>query len=166
MPSRSFARTRGASLRRGSSRESRIAGLITDRASSFIFASAALAIHGHTDDRIYTSSTCTRIQHQASQFMNPERGERFFSSPRDGAREDIIRGEVYHCSISISKHSGYARRTSYHRAPYSPPLPLASPSPLSSRLFLRAVAGADGYARKVAAAKTVAPKSNTRGVHF
>jgi hypothetical protein len=83
--------TRRFALRRGSSRESRIAGLITDRASSFIFASAALAIHGHTDDRIYTSSTCTRIQHQASQFMNPERGERFYSSPRDGAREDIIR---------------------------------------------------------------------------
>merc|ERR1712216_814389 len=83
---------RVSSFCRGSSSgESRVAGLITDRASSFIFASAALAIHGHTDDRIYTSSTCTRIQHQASQFMNPERGERFYSSPQDGAREDIIR---------------------------------------------------------------------------
>merc|ERR1712205_286040 len=77
---RPFARRRVASPRRGSSRETRLAGLITDRARSFIFASAALAIHGHTDDRIYTSSTCTRIQHGASQFMDPGRVRTSFVS--------------------------------------------------------------------------------------
>ena len=77
--------------------------------------------------------------------MNPERGERFYSSPRDGAREDIIRKcrkciihSIFQSKKIFKKTNAIVVRTTIAQ-PISAPAPFASPSPTrSSRLALRA----------------------------